>query len=134
MTERAKPRPKPCDSCPYRRDVPSGLWAESEYVKLPEYDGPTHEQPIAVFHCHQADGTVCAGWAHHADINTLALRLNWRHVDVRAICAYQSPVPLFASGAEAAEHGIKDIEEPGEEARAMVAKLMQLRERRNRAT
>jgi len=55
-------------------------------------------------------------------------------VDRKAVIEYQSPVPLFASGAEAAEHGIKDIEEPGEEARAMVAKLMELRERRNRAT
>jgi hypothetical protein len=32
------PAPKPCESCPYRKDVPSGVWSEGEYRKLPQYD------------------------------------------------------------------------------------------------
>ncbi|WP_336794377.1 DUF6283 family protein [Gordonia malaquae] len=50
------PAPRPCESCPYRRDVPSGVWAESEYEKLRAYDAPTGEQPVRLFLCHQYDG------------------------------------------------------------------------------
>ncbi|MFD7961193.1 DUF6283 family protein [Streptomyces zaomyceticus] len=39
------PAPRPCASCPYRRDVPSGVWSRGDYVKLPLYDGPTWTQP-----------------------------------------------------------------------------------------
>ena len=31
-------RPKPCASCPYRCDVPSGVWHPDEYAKLEVYD------------------------------------------------------------------------------------------------
>ena len=27
-------RSQPCSSCPYRKDVPSGVWAHHEYEKL----------------------------------------------------------------------------------------------------
>lgn len=131
------PRRTPCPTCPYRRDVPSGVWAPSEYDKLEGYDGETWEQAeagaIGVFFCHQRTGEVCAGWAgtHDMDKN-LALRIGARtlDLDVAAIRAYKSPVPLFASGHEAAEHGRRDIEEPGEAALAAADKLTRLRQRR----
>lgn len=57
----------PCASCPYRRDVPSGVWAPEEYEKLRRYDAPTMEQPPQVFLCHQKNrdtaNRVGAGWA-----------------------------------------------------------------------
>lgn len=46
------PAPQPCASCPYRRDVPSGIWAAEEYAKLPAYDADTPFQPPHLFLCH----------------------------------------------------------------------------------
>ena len=130
----AKPRKRPCSSCPYRLDVPSGVWAESEYSKLPDYDRPTGQQPMQVFMCHQADGTVCSGWAAvHGDRDNLALRMAaslGADIDRDAVIAYTTDVPLFSTGMDAALHGIADIEEPGPMARAVVAKLMEQRDRR----
>jgi hypothetical protein len=105
------PAPRPCETCPYRRDVPAGVWSADEYAKLPAYDRPTQQQPPAVFLCHQHDGRACAGWAgcHDAD-ELLALRLAPLRGDlspetVEAIRAYRSPVPLHPSGQAAAEYG-----------------------------
>lgn len=115
----------PCPSCPYRKDVPSGVWAPSEYEKLPRYDLPTHEQPVGVFMCHQQDGKICAGWVGcHDGYNLMALRfaLARRKVDPEVL-KYKSPVPLFTSGAEAAAHGMADVEMPGDAAWKMMDKL-----------
>lgn len=34
-------RREPCSACPYRVDVPAGVWAREEYDKLDPYDLPT---------------------------------------------------------------------------------------------
>nr|WP_239003987.1 DUF6283 family protein [Nocardia panacis] len=70
------PAPRPCASCPYRRDVPSGIWHESEYNKLRSYDLDTAYQPTALFECHQTEpdtpaARMCAGW-----VGCLALVVN----------------------------------------------------------
>lgn len=122
----AKPRPRPCASCPYRQGVPSGVWEASEYAKLPAYDGDTGEQPIATFYCHQQDGSVCAGWLGHRDAyDLLAVRLGVAtgHLD-QSCLDYQTHVPLFASGAEAAAHGMKDIRHPGKAAEETIRKII----------
>ena len=101
-----------CGSCPYRQDVPPGIWHDEEYAKLPNYDLPTGEQPVGIFLCHQQDGRLCAGWVGCHDMEeNMALRMavplgSLDLEDVEAARAYVSPVPLFASGAEAAEHGL----------------------------
>ena len=122
---------RPCGSCPYRRDVPSGVWAASEYDKLPDYDKPTPEQPFAVFLCHQRDGCMCAGWlachGHERGHELLALRLSFSTGEAdRAVLGYTTDVPVFASGAEAAAHGKRGIEQPDPKAKKLVAKLMPL--------
>lgn len=76
------PAPRPCESCPYRRNVPSGIWTEEEYIE--ERIDPATFQ---------------------------------------AITEYTSPVPLFATGAEAAAHGRKDIDLPGEDAENAMNKI-----------
>lgn len=118
-----RPAKAPCKSCPYRQDAPAGMWDASEYEKLPRYDGETFEQlegATALFFCHQQDGHLCAGWvACHDPDELLALRL---HPVDPATFSYQSPVPLFASGAEAAAHGMSGIDEPDARSRAMVEK------------
>lgn len=134
----APPTPRPCASCPYRRDVPPGIWDRSEYEKLPGYDEPTMFQPHGVFLCHQHDPgadnhPVCGGWAgcHDGD-ELLALRLAIAQCTmtveaVEAVRDYVSPVPLFASGAEAAEHGMAHIEQPTAKARTAIAKIARTR-------
>jgi hypothetical protein len=75
------PAPRPCDSCPYRRDAPSGVWAHEEYEKLRRYDAPTPQQSAGLFQCHQSDANspgrrICAGWAGcHTDGHLLGLRV-----------------------------------------------------------
>jgi hypothetical protein len=126
-----EPAKNPCGTCPYRQDVPSGVWAAPEYAKLPEYDKPTGEQPMGLFHCHQQDGRLCAGWvAVHDMDHALAIRMaqsmHWLSPDViDAVLDYDTDVPLWASGQEAAEHGLAEIEEISWEARRKIDRLLQ---------
>jgi hypothetical protein len=123
------PARNPCGSCPYRRDVPSGVWAEEEYERLPAYDRPTAEQSPSIFLCHQQDGRLCAGWtACHDMEGNLGLRMAVLagHIDpedLDEILDYTTTVPLFDSGADAAAHGMANIESPDDRARRVVKKL-----------
>lgn len=122
----AQPRKSPCASCPYRRNVPSGVWDKSEYEKLPRYDGEIFEQSAnAVFMCHQGCGDVCSGWLGHRDPSELlAVRLGLMSENLDPSCLdYSTTVPLFESGAEAAEHGMKDIDAPRDAAVAVIGKI-----------
>lgn len=130
------PAPRPCSSCPYRRDVPSGVWAREEYEKLRRYDAPTWAQPPALFLCHLASGRVCAGWAgcHDGD-HLLSLRIavadgRMTVEDVEATATYQSPVPLFATGEEAAAHGLAEVATPSQAAIQAMSKITQTRKDR----
>lgn len=129
MTVLPKPPKRPCGSCPYRKDVPSGVWHESEYEKLAQYDKETPFQPLGVFMCHQRDGCLCGGWlqTHDAD-HLLALRIN--RVDPAAF-NYQSDIETFASGTEAMEHGLAEIYAPSKAARHLSGKLKPLLSRQN---
>lgn len=116
-------RTRPCGSCPYRRDVPSGVWDKSEYRKLRAYDRPTYAQPLAAFMCHTDPDSFCAGWvgcehARRPGYELLALRIRG--------CRDSKPehgVPLFDSGTEAADHGMKELENPSEEACRLIESL-----------
>ncbi len=121
----------PCRSCPYRRDVPSGVWAASEYDKLPGYDGEIMQQIAhgctGLFMCHQRDGRLCAGWVGaHGPENLLALRLHGATV-APSVWEYVSPVPLFASGAAAAAHGRRKIARPDVDAQRVIGRLLRKR-------
>lgn len=129
-------RKRPCPTCPSRRDVPSGIWQASEYGKLPRYDGDVPDQlatgATGLFYCHSQQENLCAGWVGCHDMsNTFAVRFNIRDVDP-AVFDYVSPVPLFASGAEAAEHGKRDLPAPGPEAERKIRQLLKAQERRPR--
>lgn len=127
-----KPGKAPCGTCPYRKDVPSGVWHPDEYAKLPGYDGEIVDQLLAgataLFFCHQQDGCLCSGWVGCHDMDhTLATRM---HSVAPETFDYVSPVPLFASGAEAAAHGVADVEEPGDLAQQAIDKLTRKKELR----
>lgn len=130
------PRKNPCASCPYRKDVPSGIWAESEYDKLPKYDGDIPEQAmnapesVKLFSCHQTDGHLCSGWVANtgdpADKLAIRLGLSSGLLDP-SIIDYTTDTALFATGAEAAEHGKRDIENPNITQHKAVQKIKRVR-------
>lgn len=126
MSDLPAPPARPCGTCPYRRDVPSGIWAKEEYEKLPNYDGSIFEQiqnnAGGLFMCHQRDGCLCGGWlATHGVDNLLAVRL----MPIAPFDGpYVSDVPVFASGAEAAAHGLKDIDNPSPAAQRKIDGLV----------
>lgn len=126
-------RAEPCSSCPYRRDVPSGLWAEHEYSKLRLYDERTVDQPMAPFACHATPEHLCSGWAacHSNRGSDIPGDPGAHPYDLMALRMLRIPqpvpmprTPLFASGNEAADWGQRDIENPSEEAMERVAKLL----------
>lgn len=117
----------PCGSCPYRKDVPAGVWAEDEYDKLKTFDGEPFEQIVkgglALFMCHQQDGHLCSGWVGcHNKMESMALRFHAAEITDET-WTYESPIPLFASGTEAAEHGMSGVEDPDDRACALIDKL-----------
>jgi hypothetical protein len=132
------PAPRPCGSCPYRLDVPAGVWAAHEYEKLPPYDNQTAFQPPSAFFCHQADGHLCAGWVgcHDMRHNLGFFRLLVTGMqkldpgDIDAIANYATDVPLFASGTEAALHGLSGVANPSPEAQRLIDRLTRKQERR----
>lgn len=123
-------RSNPCSACPYRQDVPSGVWSFEEYEKLRPYDEPTHDQPFELFMCHATPEHLCSGWAvvhtsrgHEFDLLALRVRMAG-YPDIPA-----TTVALFDSGNEAADWGQQDEDDPSEEAQATVAKLLRKYER-----
>lgn len=121
-------RERPCASCPYRRDVPSGIWSAEEYEKLRTFDGEITDQAAAgafgVFACHKTPDFLCAGWTGcHNQGENLAMRLHARELHER-VWAYESPVPLFGSGAEAAEHGMGDLQSKSPEAEKAISQIL----------
>jgi len=128
MTEEI--RKEACSSCPYRCDVPSGIWAAETYDMLRPYDKPTGEQPFAVFACHATPTKLCHGWAvtHSGrghEFELLALRLH----GLGPQDVPQSDQIFFGSGNEAADHGCRDLSEPSSEAQEAVDKLLRRHER-----
>ena len=92
-------RPTPCRFCPYRRDVPSGVWANEEYLKLRAYDRDTSQQPTEAFGCHETPRLLCAGWAQVHGWELLALRLRSAFAR-KPIEIPPAKVELFKSGCE----------------------------------
>jgi hypothetical protein len=111
--------------------VASGIWDSTEYQKLVKYDGEIHEQSsTAVFMCHQQDGCVCSGWLGHRERpeDMLAVRLGLLRGDLDESCLdYTTDVPLFESGAQAAEHGMERLLNPGEDAISTIDKIIRRR-------
>ena len=124
------PAPRPCQSCPYRRDVPSGIWDATEYAKLPEYDRETFDQPHGLFQCHQNDAgdpraRICAGWVavHGSELLALRIAVSTNRVDA-SVMEYSTDVPVWPSGQAAAEHGLADVDDPSDPAIEAIAKVM----------
>lgn len=133
MTEPLNVEARPCSSCPYRRDCPSGVWEETEYEKLPAYDEDAFPPALSLFLCHHSAlgkaETVCRGWLSvHAE--SPAARLAVLTGAVTNEQRYADPgVPLFSSGAEAAAEGLEDVPDPGPRAQALIDGLVRKKAR-----
>jgi hypothetical protein len=129
------PAKQPCGSCPYRTDVPSGIWDASEYAKLPPYDADTAHQPHHLFLCHQINGRICGGWAACHDMTqSLGVRIAAISGDItpevaEALTNYSTPIPVFPTGQAAADHGLTDQNHPSRAARRIIDKLTTRKER-----
>jgi len=118
--------------------VPAGIWAADEYARLCDYDNDTAQQPPGLFLCHQTDADwptarLCAGWVgcHGDQLLGLRLAAATGTLDDAALddaMSYISPIPLFATGAQAAGHGISGIADPDPAARAMIDKIIRRRD------
>lgn len=127
-----EPRKTPCDTCPYRVGVPSGIWDATEYAKLLDYDKPTGEQPANLFMCHSDVDVLCAGWLQcHDPYELLAVRISIATgQNDESIYDYQTDVEVFGSGEEAAKHGMRDVEHPSNEAIMAIERVRSKRRRR----
>lgn len=132
MTNLISARKRPCSSCPYRKDTPSGVWSRQEYEALIKYDGDTGEQlmsgAIGVFHCHTSPDHLCSGWLGCHDPNELAALRMFGHLMDPSVWTYTTDVPLHASGQAAHDHGVRDIRHPSKAAKDVVSKLIRIRE------
>ncbi len=125
MSEPLHVAPRPCTTCPYRKDTPPGLWAASEYERLAEFDG--HGNIGHVFLCHQTHATgvdtACKGWlwVHQDDASVRVAQLAGKVTPEQV--AADPQVPLYASGAEARDAGLAGVERPSAAARRAMSKL-----------
>lgn len=117
----------PCTSCPYRRDTPPGVWDRAEYEKLRGYDD-RENAATGVFLCHHGKrDAVCRGWLSvHADSLAVRLAVIFGSIPAAALSAVVK-APLYASGAEAADAGVRGLKRPGRKARAVIARLLRAR-------
>lgn len=116
--------------------MPAGIWAPEEYQKLRRYDAETPYQPLQMFQCHQTDADsqirrVCGGWAAcHKDLLAPRVAVLDGTIDAttyETVTSYESPVPIFSSGSEAAAHGESGLANPTEEACRMISKIVSAR-------
>lgn len=132
MAKPLKVEARPCSTCPYRRDVPSGLWAEHEYEKLPAYDDGGSPPALGIFLCHHSglgkEETVCRGWLTVAAESPAARLATLTGAVTNEQRFAPVDVPLYSSGAEAAEAGLAEIADPGPQARVMIDRLGRKRE------
>jgi len=116
---------KPCTSCPYRKDHPSGVWDKSEYEKLRDYDS---NAAIGIFLCHQTNAhgleTLCRGWVSvHCD--SVAVRLAVVTGKIEPEEPYRNcGVPLHESGNAAGDAGERNLNRPTVKAMGMVGRLI----------
>ena len=143
MTERLHVAPRGCSTCPYRRDVPPGIWEREEYEKLRMFDRDVSrmEDPtpaLAIFLCHQTPmtgvETLCRGWlSTHRDSVAVRLGVTMNKIDPDLIPDEEESL-YYSSGTEACEAGIAHVDDPPPEAVRASSKLLDLRRRSEQPT
>jgi len=73
--------------------------------------------------CHSESSKLCRGWLS-VQCESVAVRLLIMNSEVTTDEVFANPpVPLFKSGAQAAKHGLRDINRPKERARKKINAL-----------
>jgi hypothetical protein len=121
----------PCNTCPYRKDTPSGIWDREEYNKLPAWDGTEmHEMNIALFLCHSANlagnKAVCRGWLE-VHCENKGVRLNMMSGRITVPCTTPTTAELYESGAAARRAGLRGVRKPSKKANVVINKLARAR-------
>ena len=114
--------PNPCNTCPYRKDTPSGIWDKSEYDKLPQWDN--QYCMAGTFLCHNGNREyICRGWAevHHRN---MSVRLACFNVEWDETNSKPTKIKLYRTGAEARRAGLRKINNPDDKAKAVIVKLV----------
>lgn len=121
--------PKPCDTCPYVRATPPGIWDPEEYEKLRRFDADgAAALGAGVFACHLSKttehDTVCRGWlgTHYASM-AVRLACAFGKLDVEDVPDGPDPT-LYSSGNEAADAGLAGVQKPSAEARKKIGRLV----------
>lgn len=120
-------KPEPCQTCPYRKDVPSGVWSEEEYEKLRGYDEPDFlAASLDFFLCHQSTVAGCAiackGWLT-VQSDSIAVRLALARGELTLEDCAPPKVALHESGNAAADFGERDLKRPKRKALQVIRKL-----------
>lgn len=74
-------RKRPCDQCPWRRDVPAGQFPAERYVKLRETTGERGAEAAfdaPLFGCHKSTDEhelPCAGWLAAVGYDSIRVRM-----------------------------------------------------------
>lgn len=123
--------PRPCTTCPYRKDTPSGIWHPDEYEKLRRYDDD-YPPALEAFLCHQTNATgidtACRGWLSvHPDHVAVRLLLLLTDRLTAAQRDADPETPLYSSGNEAADAGLVGVPAPSPEAQITIDKLLRTR-------
>lgn len=118
-------KPEPCLTCPYRKDVPSGVWDREEYEKLRLYDDVFPMQ-TAIFLCHGSRDAghdiACKGWVMvHQD--SIAVRLAQSTGKLSFEAFTPTVCKLHKSGNAAADFGERDLKRPKRKALTVIRKL-----------
>ena len=98
---------KPCDECPWRRDVPVGKFPPERFVQLA---GTNYDMSAVQFACHKSHEDrefACAGFLLSGAANNLGVRL--ARSDLRKI---ESPYPMFDTFREMAVANGVDPDDP----------------------
>lgn len=116
----------PCATCPYRKDVPSGVWHHDEYERLRKFDDEPRADNLGTFLCHQTNvcgkEIACKGWLMvHRESVAVRLAMLRGHIDESAFSP--TDVALHDSGNAAADFGQRDIERPRRTALKVMQKL-----------
>lgn len=124
--EKLKCNPNPCSTCPYRRDVPSGIWDREEYEKLPQWD---HEMAFAgTFLCHTDPAAICRGWMEVHERN-MSVRLAMFRVEWTEANRKPTKIPLYRSGLAAMRAGLRALARPSGDAKKAITSILERRER-----
>lgn len=129
-------RSKPCETCPYLRSTPLGIWDKSEYLRLLQFDEPTYKQSSSTFRCHNDSNCLCQGWLDCHDATQL-LSIRIASIQQRLAPDFnfeRSGADVYSSAKELVYANMRACGDPGDRAKRCIKKLTRSKSRKSRHT